>query len=68
MSPATHPSFFLFFHADFETNYQTLGDDIMKLRVSEVYVIDADDYRREGLHIAVLGYGWHGKSHKFHSM
>lgn len=34
----------------------------MKLRLSEDYVIDTDDYRREGLRIAVLAMSGHGKS------
>ena len=34
----------------------------MKLRLSEDYVIDADDYRREGLRTAVLATSGHGKS------
>jgi ABC-type transport system involved in cytochrome bd biosynthesis fused ATPase/permease subunit len=34
----------------------------MKLRLSEDYVIDADDYRREGLRIAILAMSGHGKS------
>jgi hypothetical protein len=34
----------------------------MKLRLSEDYVIDTDDYRREGLRIAILAMSGHGKS------
>ena len=34
----------------------------MKLRLSEDYVIDTDDYRKEGLRIAVLAMSGHGKS------
>jgi len=34
----------------------------MKLRLSGDYVIDTDDYRREGLRIAVLAMSGHGKS------
>lgn len=34
----------------------------MKLRLSGDYVIDTDDYRKEGLRIAILAMGGHGKS------
>jgi len=34
----------------------------MKLRLSEDYVIDTDDYRKEGLRIAILTMSGHGKS------
>ena len=34
----------------------------MKLRLSEDYMIDTDDYRREGLRIAILAMSGHGKS------
>lgn len=34
----------------------------MKLRLSEDYVIDTDDYRKEGLRIAILAMSGHGKS------
>jgi hypothetical protein len=34
----------------------------MKLRLSEDYVIDTDDYRREGLRVAILALSGHGKS------
>ena len=34
----------------------------MKLRLSGDYVIDTDDYRREGLRIAILAMSGHGKS------
>jgi len=34
----------------------------MRLRLSEDYVIDTDDYRREGLRIAILAMSGHGKS------
>ena len=34
----------------------------MKLRLSEDYVIDTEDYRREGLRIAILAMSGHGKS------
>src|SRR3990170_2201220 len=34
----------------------------MKLRLSEDYVIDTDDYQREGLRIAILAMSGHGKS------
>jgi len=34
----------------------------MKLRLSDDYVIDTDDYSREGLRIAVLAMSGHGKS------
>jgi len=34
----------------------------MKLRLSDEYVIDTDDYRREGLRIAILAMSGHGKS------
>jgi len=34
----------------------------VKLRLSEEYVIDTDDYRKEGLRIAVLAMSGHGKS------
>jgi hypothetical protein len=34
----------------------------MKLRLSEDYVIDTDNYRKEGLRIAVLAMSGHGKS------
>ena len=34
----------------------------MKLRLSQEYVIDTDDYRKEGLRIAILAMSGHGKS------
>ena len=34
----------------------------LKLRLSEDYVIDTDDYRKEGLRIAILAMSGHGKS------
>jgi len=34
----------------------------MKLRLSEDYVIDTDDYSKEGLRIAILAMSGHGKS------
>jgi hypothetical protein len=34
----------------------------MKLRLSGDHVIDTDDYRREGLRVAILAMSGHGKS------
>jgi hypothetical protein len=35
----------------------------MKLRLSEDYVIDADDYHREGLRIAILAVSGHDEKY-----
>ena len=43
-------------------NLSNFWGDYMRLRLSEDYVIDTDDYRREGLRIAILAMSGHGKS------